>query len=107
MPLPWWWPWPSRSSSASQSSNQSPSSSIGHVFFVAAFEVAQAHLAVGQVVEADEQGELGAAAPGLLELGLGAAPGEVALGVDQQVAAQVLGEGEGVGAARPAQTTTT
>ena len=71
----------------------------GHVLFVAAGQVAQPHVALGQVVEADQHGELGAAAPGLLELGLGAAAGEVALGVDQQVAPQVLRQGEGVGAA--------
>ena len=34
----------------------------------------------------------------LVELGFGAAPGEVAVGGDQQVAAQRLGQGEGVGA---------
>ena len=41
-----------------------------------------------------------------VELGLGAAAGEVALGVDQQVAAQVLREGEGVGPAFGTKDTT-
>ena len=60
----------------------------------AAGQVAHPHLALAQLLEADEHGEAGAEARRLLELPLDAAAGQVELGARQALAAQALGERE-------------
>ncbi len=83
-------PFPRRAASPSRQAGG------GEVLFPAAVHGAQAHEVGADLVEAEKHGERRAAAAGLLELALGAAPGEVQLG-GQAGPAQLLGKAEGGG----------